>query len=194
MDSQFALVPEIDCVRVVGNYTHEIIQRVPKESNDIFGIGSVAPGSVLLEASKKFNEGSHKADEYIRMISDVRTAVEQCITAAGHEFYPPTQKMLLKVIGILGRQLLNSLSFLLKKIIYCQAAQFGKCFLTKYSPEDYVHMCQMLRVLNAVKDYKIAIPLTYTQYVLIAAFFIIKIIQLIDSLFGLDWTSWVFKC
>ncbi len=98
MDSQFALVPEIDCVRVVGNYTHEIIQKVPKESNQIFGIGSVAPGSVLLEASKKFNEGSHKADEYIRMISDIKTAVEQCITAAGHEFYPPTQKMLLKVL------------------------------------------------------------------------------------------------
>lgn len=44
-----------------------------------------------------------------------------------------------------------------------QAAQFGKCFLTKYSPEGFVHMCQMLRILNAVKDYNIAIPLTYTQ-------------------------------
>lgn len=26
-------------------------------------------------------------------------------------------------------------------------------------------MCQMLRILNAVKDYNIAIPLTYTQLV-----------------------------
>jgi hypothetical protein len=97
MDSQFALVPEIDCVRIVGNFTHEIIQKVPEETNQIFGIGSVAPGSVLLEASKKFEEKSHKADEYIRMISDIKTAVEQCINAAGHEFYPPTQKLLLKV-------------------------------------------------------------------------------------------------
>lgn len=97
MDSVFALVPELDCVRLVGNWVHEIIQKVPKESREIFGIGSVAPGSVLLEASKKFGEGSHKADEYIRLISDIKTAVEQCITAAGHEFYPPTQKMLLKV-------------------------------------------------------------------------------------------------
>lgn len=102
MDSVFALVPEIDCVRVVGNYSHEIVQKVPKDSIEIFGIGSVAPGSVLLEASKKFSEGSHKADEYIRMITDVKTAVEQCVTAAGHEFYPPTQKMLLKVWELNG--------------------------------------------------------------------------------------------
>jgi len=102
MDSQFALVPEIDCVRIVGNFTHEIVQKVPEETNQIFGIGSVAPGSVLLEASKKYEEKSHKADEYIRMISDIKTAVEQCITAAGHEFYPPTQKLLLKVILLLN--------------------------------------------------------------------------------------------
>ncbi|ODM96537.1 Vacuolar protein sorting-associated protein 16 [Orchesella cincta] len=139
MDSQFALIPEIDCVRVVGNTTHEIIQKVPRETNSVFGIGSVEPGSVLFLASNEYAKGSHKADEYIRTISNMNKAVEECISAAGHEFYPPTQKLLLK------------------------AAQFGKCFLTKYNPEGFVHMCQMLRILNAVKDYKIAIPLTYTQ-------------------------------
>lgn len=97
MDSQFSLVPEIDCVRVVGNAVHEIIQKVPRETNSVLGIGSVTPGSVLFLASNEYSKGSHKADEYIRTIRSMNEAVEECITAAGHEFYPPTQKLLLKV-------------------------------------------------------------------------------------------------
>lgn len=45
-----------------------------------------------------------------------------------------------------------------------QAASFGKCFLDKFPPESFVRMCQDLRVLNAVRDYQIGIPLTFTQY------------------------------
>lgn len=42
--------------------------------------------------------GSQRADEYIRMIKDkLEVAVEQCIEAAGHEFEPSTQKALLRV-------------------------------------------------------------------------------------------------
>ncbi len=48
--------------------------------------------------------------------------------------------------------------------IYFQAASFGKCFLTDYRPDMFYDMCQMLRVLNAVRDYKIGIPITYQQY------------------------------
>ena len=45
-----------------------------------------------------------------------------------------------------------------------QAASCGKCFLTDYRPDMFYDMCQMLRVLNAVRDYKIGIPLTYQEY------------------------------
>lgn len=45
-----------------------------------------------------------------------------------------------------------------------QAASFGKCFLDRFPPDSFVHMCQDLRVLNAIRDYHIGIPLTYTQY------------------------------
>lgn len=45
-----------------------------------------------------------------------------------------------------------------------QAASFGKCFLDRFPPDTFVHMCQDLRVLNAIRDYHIGIPLTYTQY------------------------------
>ena len=45
-----------------------------------------------------------------------------------------------------------------------QSGSFGKCFLTDYRPEGFSNMCQMLRVLNAVREYSIGIPLTYSQY------------------------------
>ena len=48
--------------------------------------------------------------------------------------------------------------------LFSQAASFGKCFIDKFPPESFVRMCQDLRVLNAVRDYQIGIPLTFTQY------------------------------
>lgn len=46
-----------------------------------------------------------------------------------------------------------------------RAAQYGKGFLSDLALTDhYVQTCRWLRVLNAVRDYKVAIPLTYLQY------------------------------
>jgi len=45
-----------------------------------------------------------------------------------------------------------------------QAAQFGKGFIPHLNSDSYVEMCRLLRVLNAVRDHKIGIPLTCTQY------------------------------
>uniref|UniRef100_A0A8C9TA39 Vacuolar protein sorting-associated protein 16 homolog n=1 Tax=Scleropages formosus TaxID=113540 RepID=A0A8C9TA39_SCLFO len=45
-----------------------------------------------------------------------------------------------------------------------EAASFGKCFLSNFRPELFVHMCRDLRVLNAVRDYTVGIPLTLPQY------------------------------
>ncbi|NXA56981.1 VPS16 protein, partial [Nothocercus julius] len=86
---------------------------------------------------------SQKADEYLREIKEQKLlpeAVSQCIEAAGYEHEPETQKSLLR------------------------AASFGKCFIDKFPPESFVRMCQDLRVLNAIRDYQIGIPLTFTQY------------------------------
>uniref|UniRef100_A0A8C2P402 Vacuolar protein sorting-associated protein 16 homolog n=1 Tax=Capra hircus TaxID=9925 RepID=A0A8C2P402_CAPHI len=86
---------------------------------------------------------SQKADEYLREIQELGQlpqAVQQCIEAAGHEHWPDMQKSLLR------------------------AASFGKCFLDRFPPDSFVRMCQDLRVLNAVRDYHIGIPLTYSQY------------------------------
>ncbi|GIY07057.1 vacuolar protein sorting-associated protein 16 homolog [Caerostris extrusa] len=136
------LVPEIDGVRIIGNSTHELLQKVPEAVTDVFRIGSLSPSAILLEASNEFRRRSHKADEYIRMIrekNELDEAVQCCLKAAGHEFLPSTQKMLLR------------------------AASFGKNFIPDMNPEAFVQMCQTLRVLNAVRASIIGLPITYTQ-------------------------------
>uniref|UniRef100_A0A8C1RB87 Vacuolar protein sorting-associated protein 16 homolog n=1 Tax=Cyprinus carpio TaxID=7962 RepID=A0A8C1RB87_CYPCA len=103
----------------------------------------MAPGALLLEAHKEYEKESQKADEYLREIKEqslLSEAVRQCVEAAGHEHEPETQKTLLR------------------------AASFGKCFLSNFPPEQFVSMCRDLRVLNAVRDYTVGIPLTHTQF------------------------------
>ncbi|NWY37388.1 VPS16 protein, partial [Sylvia atricapilla] len=123
---------------------HPCLLPIPAEaSQEIFRIASMAPGALLLEAQKEYEKESQKADEYLREIREQQLlpeAVGQCIEAAGYEHEPDTQKSLLR------------------------AASFGKCFLDKFPPEGFVRMCQDLRVLNAIRDYQIGIPLTFTQY------------------------------
>ncbi|KAM4672697.1 vacuolar protein sorting-associated protein 16 homolog isoform 5-T5 [Amazona ochrocephala] len=143
LDEDSHLVPELDGVRLLSRSSHEFLQEIPEASQEIFRIASMAPGALLLEAQKEYEKESQKADEYLREIKDQKLlpeAVSQCIEAAGHEHEPDTQKALLR------------------------AASFGKCFLDKFPPESFVRMCQDLRVLNAIRDYQIGIPLTFTQY------------------------------
>ncbi|CAH1635593.1 unnamed protein product [Spodoptera littoralis] len=140
-DGPFHLIQEIECVRVVSEMTHELIQKVPFVVERIFRINSVAPESYLLEASRQFQNHSHRADEYIRLVKpNLSTAVQNCIEAAAFEFNPEVQKMLIR------------------------AAQFGKCFIMDPELTDlYVKTCRWLRVLNAVRDPKVGIPLTSVQ-------------------------------
>ena len=62
------------------------------------------------------------------------------VKAAGHEFSIHWQKQLLK------------------------AASFGKSVLDIYNSDDFVDMCETLRVLNAVRYYEIGLPLSYDQF------------------------------
>jgi len=142
LDSGGYISPEIDGLRIITNTGHEFLQRVPAANQEIFRIGSMAPGAILMEASREFQKRSHRAEEYIRLVKDqLELAVSQCIEAAGNEWQPSVQKMLLR------------------------AAQLGKSFLlNRIDAEIFVGMCQSLRILNAVRHYKIGLPLTYQQY------------------------------
>lgn len=118
---------------------------------------------------------SQKADEYLREIQELgqlTQAVQQCIEAAGHEHRPDMQKSLLRV-GLAGgaggrrcwaRGVGQGVRAPLLPSGFSQAASFGKCFLDRFPPDSFVRMCQDLRVLNAIRDYHIGIPLTYSQY------------------------------
>ncbi|CAH3134272.1 unnamed protein product [Porites lobata] len=142
MDSAVHLVQELDGVRIIGNETHELLQRVPAAVEQVFKIGSMEPGAMLFDASKEFEKKSARAEEYIRMIKErLPEAVQQCIHAAAGEHEPAIQRGLLR------------------------AASFGESFRTDMPPHAFVSMCPNLRVLNAVRDYMVGIPFILLPFI-----------------------------
>lgn len=140
-DMPITLLAELDGVRIISSVRSEMLQRVPQVVEDTFKIPSTAPPAMLVYALEHFDKKDPKADELIRSISkDLAVAVSACIEAAGHEYAVATQRLLLR------------------------AASFGKCFLDGYNPAPYVDMCRTLRVLNAVRDSKVGVPLTMSEF------------------------------
>ncbi|GAA6015045.1 hypothetical protein JCM11491_001639 [Sporobolomyces phaffii] len=135
------LIGEVDGTRILSSETCDFLQIVPQSSQAIFLPGSTSPSAILFEASQLFNQRSPKADEYIRSIrGELHTAVDGCIDAASREWDVEWQKKLL------------------------QAAAFGKSFLEVYNPQPFVEASRTLRILHALRDYKVGIPLTFDQY------------------------------
>ncbi|EAT37446.1 AAEL010559-PA [Aedes aegypti] len=140
-DSRTVLIPEMDVVRVLTNTSHELFQRVPQCTSKIFGITISEPASFLFEAHMEFQKRSHKSDEFLCLIQDrLASAVGECVDAAGQEFDSHTQKSLIR------------------------AAHFGKSFLPGYNPDGYIEMCRVLRVLNALREPIVGMPLTLRQF------------------------------
>ncbi|MCJ1263094.1 hypothetical protein MMC22_002964 [Lobaria immixta] len=140
-DGWVHLLADIDGVRLITNDICELLQKVPDTTKDVFKLGSTSPASILLDALDQLEKKSPKADENIQMIrSSLPEAVAACVEAAGQEYNIHWQKQLLK------------------------AASFGKSVLDLYSSDDFVSMCEKLRVLNAVRDYRIGLPITYDEY------------------------------
>ncbi|KAI9678604.1 MAG: hypothetical protein M1817_005661 [Caeruleum heppii] len=141
-DGRIHLLADIDGVRVISNDVCEFIQKVPDVTEDIFSIGSTSPASILVDAIDQLEKKSPKADEDIQLIRpDLAEAVDACVKAAGHEFSIHWQKQLLK------------------------AAAFGKSVIDLYNSDDFVDMCETLRVLNAVRFYDVGLPLSYEQLI-----------------------------
>ena len=140
-DGWVHLLPDVDGVRLITGDVCELLQKVPDETEEVFKLGSTAPASVLLDAVEQLEKKSPKADDNIQLIRpNLGEAIDTCIRASGQEYSPNWQKQLLK------------------------AASFGKSVLDLYNSDDFVNMCETLRVLNAVRDYRIGLPLTYDQY------------------------------
>jgi vacuolar protein sorting-associated protein 16 len=140
-DSQVHVISDIDGVRLITNEACEFLHKVPDATEEVFRIASEAPAAVLLDSIDLLEKKSPKADENIQRIKpNLSDAVETCIRAAGQEYDHTLQKQLLR------------------------AASFGKSVLDLYSSDEFVDMCNDLRVLNAVRDFKVGLPLTYEQY------------------------------
>lgn len=91
------LFGESDGCRVVTRSRHELLRRVPEPLVHVFAIGSTAPAALLFDALDSFDKASAKADETLRLVGpEMLAAVSECISAAGHEFEPQTQKQLLR--------------------------------------------------------------------------------------------------
>lgn len=120
----------------------EFLERIPRETLDVFGQSSdSSPASILVDAVGQLELQSPKADDYIQLIRpNLTEAVDTCVNAAGREYDVHWQKRLLK------------------------AASFGKSVLDIYNSDEFVDMCETLRVLNAVRYYEVGIPLSFEQY------------------------------
>ena len=140
-DDQVHVVPDLDGVRIITNDLCEFLHKVSDASEEVFKLGSTSPASVLLDAIEQLERKSPKADENIQRIKpNLPEAVDVCVRAAGQEYNVYLQKQLLK------------------------AASFGKSVLDLYDSDDFVEMCERLRVMNAVRDYRIGLPVSYEQY------------------------------
>lgn len=133
---------EYDGARLITNDFCEFIEMVPSDTQDVFGqASSSSPASILLDAVGQLEMESPKADDYIQLIRpNLTEAVDRCVNAAGREFDVHWQKRLLK------------------------AASFGKSVLDIYNSDDFVDMCDTLRVLNAVRYFEVGMPLSFEQF------------------------------
>nr|GLL22788.1 protein VACUOLELESS1 [Ipomoea trifida] len=143
-DEQILLIPECDGVRILSNTSMEFLHRVPDSTVSIFQIGSTLPAALLYDALDHFDRRSAKADENLRLIrSSLPEAVEACIDAAGHEFDISQQRTLLR------------------------AASYGQAFCSHFQRDRIQEISKTLRVLNAVRNSEIGIPLSIQQYKLL---------------------------
>jgi hypothetical protein len=119
----------------------KLAHAVADVTEEVFKLGSTSPAAVLLDSVNLLESKSPKADENIQRIkASLPEAVDACVRAAGQEFIHQWQKQLLK------------------------AASFGKSVLDLYNSDEFVEMCERIRVLNAVRDYRVGLPITYDQY------------------------------
>lgn len=139
-DVPYRLFTECDSLRIVSNELCEVLERVPDVTEEVFSSGSLAPGALLYTALGHFDEKNPKANDNIRAIyAQLPEAVDSCVSAAAVEFGHRAQRTLLR------------------------AAALGKAFAEGYTSERFVAACRTLRVLNAVRDYEVGIPLTHAQ-------------------------------
>uniref|UniRef100_A0A093VGE7 Probable vacuolar protein sorting-associated protein 16 homolog n=1 Tax=Talaromyces marneffei PM1 TaxID=1077442 RepID=A0A093VGE7_TALMA len=140
-DGHVHVLPEFDGVWLLTNESCEFLHKISAVTEDVFRLGSTSPASVLLDSIDLLEKKSPKVDENMQRIRpSLPEAVDTCVRAAGQEFNTVWQKRLLK------------------------AASFGKSVLELYNSDEFVDTTERLRVLKAVRDFEIGMPISSEQY------------------------------
>ena len=146
IENKHILIGEMDCVRIINQEACEIFEKVNYSLVDIFGLGSTENAALLFDSYEAFEAKDARADRDRRAVEkeDLLLTVENIIEAAQFELDNlKTQKKLLK------------------------AASYGKLFVTEDISDlsdMFVETCKSLRVINAIRNAEIGMPVTYTQY------------------------------
>lgn len=141
-DGGVAMISEPDGARILSATSSDFLRRVPDTLVRIFAPGSTSAASILVEAEEQLENRSAKADESVRAIeAQLTEAVDDCIKGANEALEVNLQKRLLR------------------------AASFGKGFVDLYNSDEFVDTAERLRVLNAVGQSDIALPITTEEYV-----------------------------
>lgn len=156
------LVQETDCVRLLSDTEHRVLQRVPPFTADIRRIGSIAPAAMLFDALESYDEGDARADEAVRGLKEadsIMDAVFDCLLAAASEWDTDAQRVLLRAASF-GKHFDPDADFVVEggggegapegQLVGIHAA--------------FVACCRKLRVLNALRDAGAGMPLTSDQY------------------------------
>eukprot|EP00878_Enallax_costatus_P027161 GHUV01029216.1.p1 GENE.GHUV01029216.1~~GHUV01029216.1.p1 ORF type:complete len:582 (+),score=119.59 GHUV01029216.1:259-2004(+) len=139
-DEPVGLVTEVDGLRVITAGGCSLLRRVPEACVQVYKPGSTAPSAQLLDARDLFDSGNAKADKILRQMGGhLQEAVQGCATAAGLELDVTRQKALLK------------------------AAIFGRAFVPSMPAGVLKDLTVKLRVLNALRDPSVGLPLTMPQ-------------------------------
>ena len=153
---------EQDGARLLSQDAVEFIQRVPDACVDVFGLGSTQPSAMLFDAWECFERRDPKADEIIRALmsptqaqAQLDKAIEGCIEAAMGELDTGLQKNLLRA-AVFGKAFSDTSS------TYDQPSTAIDA--SNHTMSDRIHQTsKTLRVLNAIRDFEIGIPLTTSQ-------------------------------
>ena len=146
-----ALVGEVDGVRVVSTHQHVMIRKVPSALVSVLEIGSTSAGALLHDARKLYDaRDARAAAELLEVLrcGELADAAAACLAAAAAEMDATKQESLMRA-GCYGRAFL---------------ALDHTTTTINTTGEEVVQLARTLRVLNALRDPAIALPLTMPQF------------------------------
>lgn len=139
-DKIIAIESQIDGIRIFTDKSIHFVSKVQHYTSKIFRIGSTESSAILLDSLDLLSNHATKAIENLKVI-DLKQALLECLEAARDELDPYWQKKLLAAVS------------------------FGKDSLVKdsFDSDEFVKVCNLLRVLNMLRQMGIFITLAQYQ-------------------------------